>query len=126
VNTQQLYLGSSRSSNSRTNNNDNKDDDESIDMLPLALKFAVIMGIKTVRDAVTYPTIYASNAVQSTRRLASDTTEGDVNVPVMFLKFVLIMTFKTIHDLFYYPAVYIFGNINHLNSDDGVDRDQSS
>jgi hypothetical protein len=121
VTTQLLYLGSSSTNN---HDNDKEIDNKSIDMLPLALKFVVIMGIKTVRDAVTYPTIYALDAVQSMRRLASD-TNNQVNVPVMFLKFVLIMTFKTIHDVLYYPAAYLFGVIN-LTSDDEDDGDHKN
>jgi hypothetical protein len=121
---QLLSLGSS-SMNHHDNEKDRNDNEsESIDMLPLALKLAVIMGIKTVRDAVTYPTIYASDAVQSTRRFASDTNNQVVNVPVMFLKLVLIMTFKTIHDVLYYPAVYVFGRIINptTSNDDDIDE----
>jgi hypothetical protein len=90
-----------------SSNSADNDEDESIDMVPLVLKFGVIMGIKTVQDAIIYPTIYASNAVQNTRRMASDTSSEEVNVPLMFIKFVAIMTFKTIHDILYYPSLYL-------------------
>ena len=98
------------------------DNDESIDMIPLVLKFGAIMGIKTVRDAITYPTIYAQNAVQSTRRIASDNSE--VNVPVMFIKFVAIMTFKTIHDIVYYPSLYLATILTSDKNDENHDNKQ--
>jgi hypothetical protein len=126
-----LYLKSSPSNDNDNNNdngNDDNNDDSIVDMLPLALKFAGVLGIKTVRDVATYPTLYASNAVQSMTTTAtttsttstSTTTEtnastGGMNMSVLFVKFMAIMTFKTIHDLLYYSALY---TLRIVRSDD--------
>eukprot|EP00545_Synedropsis_sp_CCMP1620_P014371 CAMPEP_0119006248 /NCGR_PEP_ID=MMETSP1176-20130426/2188_1 /TAXON_ID=265551 /ORGANISM="Synedropsis recta cf, Strain CCMP1620" /LENGTH=144 /DNA_ID=CAMNT_0006958143 /DNA_START=163 /DNA_END=597 /DNA_ORIENTATION=- len=87
---------------------DDPDDaaDQVIAMVPLALKFAGVVAIKTAKDVVNYPPKMMESVLNKGGNGENDALQ-EMSPLVMLFKLLGVLVFKTGHDLVYFPTLWV-------------------
>jgi len=86
---------------------DDTDAAATLEAIPLALKMAGVLAIKTAKDVVNYPPMLLDQAMRDSQQQRNENNKLPQTSPlVMLIKLVGVLVFKTVHDAVYYPALW--------------------
>merc|ERR1719506_3225224 len=117
-------MNANNNDNGENNNNNGNDDDSNIllDVPVFALKLAVVLTVKVVKDLVNYPPMLFEQVLQQQKQQQQKLNAGSIinsnnsnNINsvdqqmsplVMLAKFCGVLVFKGVHDAFYFPMIW--------------------